>query len=296
MACMSPDAAVARLASRQEGNITTAQLLGEGLSATEIRGRVRCGALLRRHRGVYAVGHVPEGWFSAAFAAWLAYGRTSALSHITCAAALETLPPPGGLLHLTRATRGHVHRGTRLHRVDLGRDTWRRRGLIVTSPARMLLDLASSVPPNVVERAYNQAQVLKLLTPAQLGDRLDEWQGRRGVALLRSFIDDRGATRSELEDAFRAVVRGARLGRPDFNVWVDGVFADAVWHDARVVVELDGRAFHGHDAAFEGDRTKGNRLALKGWTVLRFTYRRIKREPLAVVAELTAALTRRRAA
>ena len=34
-------------------------------------------------------------------------------------------------------------------------------------------------------------------------------------------------------------------------------------------LELDSRGFHSHDAAFEGDRSKGNRLALRGWTLLR---------------------------
>lgn len=296
MLFVSPDARIARLAARQEGNVTTRQCLEAGLSREEMKTRRRRGLLIPRHRGVYAVGHLPDAWFSAAFAAWLAYGSASALSHLTCAAALGTLPEPDGLLHLTRPTSGREHEGTKLHRASLERDTWHRRGLILTSPPRMLLDLAATEPANVVERAYNQAQVLKLITPAQLQERLAEWRGRRGVSLLRSFINDRGATRSELEDAFTALVKAARLGVHERNVWIDGVFADAVWRAERVVVELDSRTFHGHDRAFEGDRSKGNRLALKGWMLLRFTYRRIKREPYAVVAELTTALTRTLAA
>ena len=93
-----------------------------------------------------------------------------------------------------------------------------------------------------------------------------------------------------LEDAFHHLAR--RLPPHERNVWVDGVFVDAVWHEQRVVVELDSRGFHAHDAAFEGDRRKANALQVRGWIVLRFTYRRIKREPDAVVAEVLAALSR----
>lgn len=289
---MYPEAAIARLAAVQEGNVTFAQLRAGGLSRDEIRTRERRGALTRRYRGVYAVGHVPGSWFSGAFAAWLARGPASALSFTACAAALGVLPEPEGPIHLTRATGGTSEEGMVLHQGDLTDDTWHRRGLVMTSPARLMLDLAATQPRPVVERAYNQAQVLRLITPGQVASRMDGWHGRRGVTVLRSFLDDRGATRSELEDAFRRLVRAAGLPEPEFNQWIDGVLVDAVWRTERVVVELDSRAFHGHDRAFEADREKNNRLILRRWTPLRFTYPRITREPLAVVAEVVAALNR----
>src|SRR3954464_12971906 len=45
------------LASSQHGVVTRAQLLHAGVTPQEIRDRVRSGALLREHRGVYRVGH-----------------------------------------------------------------------------------------------------------------------------------------------------------------------------------------------------------------------------------------------
>ena len=50
-------AVVGRLAAGQYGVVTRAQLLRAGVTADEIRGRVRSGALLPVHRGVYRVGH-----------------------------------------------------------------------------------------------------------------------------------------------------------------------------------------------------------------------------------------------
>lgn len=265
MPSVSPDAVIAARAARQEGNVTFLQCREAGLSSEEIKTRKRRGLLIPRHRGVYAVGHVPDAWFSSAFAAWLAYGKASALSHLKCAAALRVVPPPeDDLLHLTRPTRGREHEGTKLHTANLAGDVWHRRGLVVTSLARLMLDLAATEPPALVERAYNQAQVLKLITPSQLNDRIDDWTGRRGVLLLKALLEHHGVSRSELEDAFRRLVAEAALPAYERNVWIDGVFADAVWRDQRVVVELDSRTFHSDDATFESDRRKANRLAYAG--------------------------------
>ena len=44
-------------------------------------------------------------------------------------------------------------------------DFMRHKGLPVTTPARTLLDLATSLPSAVLERAYAEAQVRRLVTP-----------------------------------------------------------------------------------------------------------------------------------
>ena len=293
MASVSPDATIARLASTQNGNVTTAQLRAAGLSFKAIERRQQRGSLIRRHQRVYAVGHVPESWLSRAHAAWLAYGEHSALSHTTCAGALEVLPEPDGPIHVTRATYGAAHEGTVLHQADLGGDTWEGNGLVLTSPARLMLDLAATQPFRVLERAYNEAQVLNLLAPVQLQRRVDTWAGRRGVAALRELLTNHGVTRSMLEDAFKALLREAGLPAPRFNQWVDGVFVDAAWLEQRVVVELDSRTYHGTDARFDTDRSKSNDLQLRGWLTLRFTYGHLTKRRLWVVASLSQALSRR---
>src|SRR5207248_10618283 len=59
---------------------------------------------------------------------------------------------------------------------------------------------------------------------------------------------------------------------------------DLVFRAARVVVELDGRAFHTTADRFERDRYRQNRLTEGGWTVLRFTWRDLTQRPKYVVA------------
>jgi hypothetical protein len=63
-----PDAWIARLASRQHGVLSTAQLLAARFTHDAIRRRVEAGWLHRIHRGVYAVGHrnlSHQGWWMA---------------------------------------------------------------------------------------------------------------------------------------------------------------------------------------------------------------------------------------
>jgi hypothetical protein len=65
---------------------------------------------------------------------------------------------------------------------------------------------------------------------------------------------ERGFTRSEAERRLRALVKAAGLPLPMTNVKVAGLEVDAVWHRERLVVEIDGYAFHGTREAFERDR------------------------------------------
>jgi hypothetical protein len=64
---------------------------------------------------------------------------------------------------------------------------------------------------------------------------------------------------------------------------------DAAWPEVKLAVELDGAAFHGSPAARERDLRRDAALAALGWVVLRFSYRRLMREPEACRAEILAA-------
>jgi len=112
-------------------------------------------------------------------------------------------------------------------------------------------------------------------------------RGRHGMPALEALLEDRSdeppATRSELERRFLDLCRGARLPAPSVNVLVAGLEVDAVWREERLVVELDGHAFHGTRAAFERDRERDAALQLAGFRVLRITHRRLEREPHAVI-------------
>ncbi len=60
---------------------------------------------------------------------------------------------------------------------------------------------------------------------------------------------------------------------------------------ARLIVELDGYAFHRTVAAFERDRRRDAALQLAGYRVMRFTHRRLEAERATVVETVRAMLS-----
>ena len=61
----------------------------------------------------------------------------------------------------------------------------------------------------------------------------------------------------------------------------------------KLCLEIDGRAFHSDDLAFERDRERQNMLVLGGWMVLRFTWSQVTRTPDRVLSEIRAAIALR---
>jgi very-short-patch-repair endonuclease len=97
-------------------------------------------------------------------------------------------------------------------------------------------------------------------------------------------------SRNDAERRLHRLLDEAGL-RPDAtNATVAGWEVDAVWHEPRLVVELDGYQFHGTRAAFERDRRKDAALLAVGYRPLRVTWRRLTDEPLRLAAELGATL------
>ena len=74
------------------------------------------------------------------------------------------------------------------------------------------------------------------------------------------------------------------------NLWVDGHEVDCCWADRRVIVELDGHAFHHHPAAFHRDRARQRRLTARGWRVVSVAWRDLTHEPGGLHAELAEVL------
>jgi very-short-patch-repair endonuclease len=147
--------------------------------------------------------------------------------------------------------------------------------------------------PHRLERAVNEAEVLRLTDPLSVPDLLARYPRRRGSRALRRALAAAGApTRSELEARFLALLDRHGLPRPRVNArlqaggeWME---VDCVWEDARVIVELDGYAAHGTRAAFERDRERDRALLAAGWRVLRITWRQLHDRPGRLAAELRA--------
>ena len=81
--------------------------------------------------------------------------------------------------------------------------------------ARTLVDLAGMLTPTALARAVHEAEFLGVLDVAAVEEALARANGRRGTAIPRAALAEPspGATRSELEERFLALVAGRRPPR-----------------------------------------------------------------------------------
>jgi very-short-patch-repair endonuclease/predicted transcriptional regulator of viral defense system len=292
----TPDQVIARLAARQHGMVTRLQLLAAGLSVDDIAYRLRIGRLVRIHRGVYAVGHVPPSPHARAMAAVLACGPGAVLSHRSAGALWALGPRWGAPVDVTARGKRRQRTGIRVHRSStLTRaDITRHYGIPVTTPARTLLDLADVLDDKALARAVNEARLARKGTTAELAAILTRSPGRATTRLKP--ILDHGPTRSPLEDAFLKFVKDHGLPTPEVNQVIAGHEVDILWRHHKLVVELDSRTHHDTDAAFETDRDRDADLLKAGFPVLRITSQRLRRNPDREAARLEATLAARASA
>lgn len=257
----------------QHGVISVSQLRYVGVGRNGVRRRVEAGRLHRLHRGVYAVGHVAPSNEARWMAAVLASGQGAVLSHGSAAALWDLLRPISGLVDVSVPTQaGRTSRKRiRLHRcasLGLGQVTLHRR-IPVTTPARTIADLQTSLPPRLVRRATRQAEM-------------------KGFSLGSGVEAD--GTRSDLEEDFLQLCRRHGLPEPRVNVRIGRWMVDFLWPVERLAVETDSHRWHRGSVAFEDDHQRDLDLRRRGYAVRRFTERQVREDASRVVADLRDAL------
>ncbi len=189
--------------------------------------------------------------------------------------------------------------GVRVHRADLAPTDWvLRDGLRVTTELRTVLDLARSLPMAEAVATADSALRSSLVTIEELRAALVALPGGRGrtqVARVVALVDPRSG--SVLESLLRVLLAahglrpptsqylvrardGGRIGRVDF-----------AWPEQRLVVEVDGFAFHADRRSYRADRRRGNALVQAGWSVLRFSWEDVVQHPEYVVQCVRAVLS-----
>jgi hypothetical protein len=288
---------VAELASRQDGVVGHDQLHALGLRDDAIQHRLLLGRLHVVFRGAYAVGHTRISWRGRLRAAAHACGATALISHRSAAALHNLRRSQSRLIHVTVAGGGHEHRpGIVLHRVRNVRaaDVANVDGIPVTSPARTCLDMAAIVSPHVLDEILEEAErhrVLDLTAFTAVCGR-----GRSGSKALKRALalyePIPGWTRSRLERRLFRALRKAGAPLPAVNVWVDDQECDLVWHDARLVVEIDGDVWHSTTAARHRDPRRDAKLHLAGYAPFRVPENRLVHDIGGVVDDIAALLRR----
>ncbi len=290
------DLAVAKVAERQCGLVTRAQLLAAGLGRGAVAHRVAEGRLHPVHRGVYLVGHRAPVPRAREMAAILVCGPGALLSHRSAGAAWRMPVPAIREVEVSLVGRDIPSRpGIRIYRVETlhARDARRYAGLPLTSPARTLLDLGAVLTPRGLEQAVADARARRLVSETELHAVLARAPAKRGAAALRALLQREAGpalTRSAAEELLLAIVRAAALPSPETNVRVGAYEVDFLWRTERLVVEVDGYAFHSSLPAFERDHVRDADLDDAGFRVRRVTWRQLTQTPEAVAERIRRAL------
>src|SRR4051794_32205039 len=157
---------VAAMAAENHGVLLRDWLLSAGVTPHEIKRRLRQGAWVVLHQGVYGVAGAPVTWQQRLHAAELAAGHDAAVSHrgaiawwgldgaargiVEIAVPRPQWPRLDGVLGVHRATDLYEH-----HVVV-------RDGIRVTKPARTLVDFGAVAHAGAVGAAYRHAVGKKL--------------------------------------------------------------------------------------------------------------------------------------
>jgi hypothetical protein len=290
---------LAGLATRQHGVVSHQQLLDLGFSVRWIERRLEEGRFSAVHTNVYAVGHKrlsPRSWW---WAAVLAYGPGALLSHHTAVVLWGIQRQRRGPVHVTAGGgRQGIERrkGIWVHRCKLAaEDRTVHDGLPVTTVGRTLFDFAEVAPFASLKGAAEEADRLKLLQLRELEAVCERGRGRRALRPVRRLLAELGTPdegRSPLEIRFPAFIREHRLPPPVQNVHVLDHEVDALWPEAKLIVELDSWEYHGHRTAFERDRARDSKLLIAGYRTIRVTHRRLDREAAQLAAEIRELLKR----
>jgi very-short-patch-repair endonuclease len=194
------------------------------------------------------------------------------------------------------------HGGTRLAGVRLiyaspdPKDVSLFQGLPTVGKAAAIVDCLQHLPEAAATTLLDRALQRRWIDIEDLARRIRRRTGRVGSPkLTRLLAGVRGGERSTAERRFTGLLRRAGIGGWRANVAIHddrGLIgeADVAFIAERLVIEIDGWAFHTTPERFQRDRARQNRLVAAGWTVVRFTWKDLTDRPDYVLATVAALL------
>jgi hypothetical protein len=304
---MHPQLAV--LATAQGGPFTTAQARAVGYGDREIYRKLVTRQWSRLRREIYveaallcdnaAIRHIMD-----LRAALLCLKGPIAASHVTSATLhqIALLDPDFSLVHITREKAGssRTESGVRHHDAALppGQLTTVG-GLLVTSAARTVVDLARTLSFEAGLVAAESALNRGLVSPAELREIMScclDWPGARAAGRVVSFASCH--SESPGESLSRIAFEAVRLPPPRQQVEIYDsrgfiARADFYWEEQRTVGEFDGRLkYAGDSAALYDEKRREDRLRDAGVEVFRFGWMEVQGRPQSIRHKALAAFDR----
>lgn len=283
------DAMVAEIV-RRGGLMATHELHEVGYDRRAIAAAVLSRRVLR----------VRQGWYSAPDTHRLLLSAARVGGPATCVTALALrgvwTPQPAATLHVACKAHDARLRGPRDSRIrivssDPVRVHWRH---LPASGSRLMLDPLESLRDAT---SCVDAETLAVMADSVLHRHPElhaEWRvfceslpaARRSALLSADGICESGIETltwlriRDLPVELRRQVRIGRIGRVDFVV------------GERLIIEVDGEAYHTDPRQFESDRARDALLATRGYIVLRFSYRQVTERWAEVKAAIEGMLGR----
>lgn len=295
-----PDRAVAQMARGQAGVFSGRQAFDAGFTKRQIQNRVGTGAWLRFLPSLYVLPSAPVTWTTWAWAGLLTGGSNSSLIGGSAAAARGWLAPQWPItLAVSVNSRPSWPRG-RLKPCNLlvpPADIVSINGLTVTIRLRTAVDVAHFLPAPTAQDLIDRLLVRDVIDLESLNQAVESstrYGSKQARQLVRQAAD---LAASHAERLCHRVLRSASLTNFEANVVVAGIDGsykvDLAFINERVVIEIQGWAFHQDPDQRRADDAKAIDLQLAGWVVIRLTWQDLTSRPAWVVGTVRAALTRR---
>ena len=274
----------------QYGGLVTRQEMLQQIPSTVIDGYIGRRALVRVFPHVYCAAGRRLDDELLLRAALRHTGSVAALSHTT-ALSVWGVPPLRRPLHATvdqsvrRAGAADLVVHRRMRFAPEPPQCVVRRGLLVTDPARSLVDSWPLLPPPDRRPLILDVCRQRLTTPGHLREALGERPNVGGHRMLAQAIDlVENGCQSELEalgvlNVFRHRSLPRSVGQYPVTLSTGKVRLDRAWPEVKLAVELDGAQHHTSPEDRRRDLARDTALAALGWVVLRFTYADVLRDP-----------------
>jgi hypothetical protein len=297
---------IAAEAAKQHGAFSRQGALRLGASSNDISRQVARGHWERPVPGVYLVPGSPSTWRQAVAIAVLGSGEGAVASHAT-AAHLWNLAQRPKVIEVTSPHKGIPARRHVIHRsTDLiPENITEVDGIACSTVVRMLVDVGIPWGDGFADRCLDEGVRRGLTHERDVAREVHRVarRGRNGVGPMRRVLSDRlgwsSLTESQIESEFLRIMAAAGIVLPKGQVRIVKrggrliARVDFVFEGIRLVIALDGEAYHSDRQSFRNDRRQQNDLVLENYRVLRFTAFDIFAAPEYVVATVVAALNAR---
>jgi len=290
------------LAELQAGIIGRGQALGHGLDASTIDNRLRWRQWRTVQWGVYATYSGRLSREAALWATVLRAGPGAALSHQTAAELYGMAPSLGEVIHVTVPPGRHparirgavVHRSARIaaatHPVQLPPRTRVEETTIDLTQSAASLDQAYDWICRAIGGRLTTADRLRAALDARPKVR---WRDGLAIAIgevgsgIHSILERRYVRDVERPHGLPAATRQAYTGRVPRSR-----YADNLYEEAGLVVELDGQVTHGVEQ-HRADLRRDNAHTAAGLATLRYNWADVTQRPCTVAQQVAEALGQR---